>query len=203
LNWFKGGVTRELVLAEHPNRAIMARVSAAPEISVLPFEKTIEMEVGGVVFTTSTTLYKGNISLEFISDTPFWYARQNLLYYDTTNNIGIFAGAKLSENEELLKEAIKIIYEDRIPFSSMITRTMHFGADSYASIGTDLVYCQTAGPINASDPTAEPSNWSELSTRAGYFMEDDEYWKGARIEAEDALVAIGRIAGAALVPENA
>jgi len=26
LHWFKAGIARELVLAEHPNRAIMARV---------------------------------------------------------------------------------------------------------------------------------------------------------------------------------
>jgi len=48
LHWFRGGITRELVLAEHPNRAIMARISAPPQLdNLIPFEKKIQVQVGG------------------------------------------------------------------------------------------------------------------------------------------------------------
>lgn len=40
-NWFKPGMTRELILAEHPNRAIDARVAAAPVMNVVPFEEKV------------------------------------------------------------------------------------------------------------------------------------------------------------------
>jgi hypothetical protein len=43
LHWFAAGKIRELILAEHPNRAIMARVSEPPRLSVLPFEKPIRI----------------------------------------------------------------------------------------------------------------------------------------------------------------
>jgi len=36
--WFAPGKERELILSEHPNRAILARVAAAPVYSFLPFE---------------------------------------------------------------------------------------------------------------------------------------------------------------------
>ena len=35
--WFIPGVERELILSEYPNRAIMARVSSAPQITMIPF----------------------------------------------------------------------------------------------------------------------------------------------------------------------
>ena len=38
LRWFAAGQTRELILAEHPNRALMTRVKSAPELSLVPFE---------------------------------------------------------------------------------------------------------------------------------------------------------------------
>jgi len=38
LYWFKAGVHRELILAEHPNRAVMARVATPPVLNLLPFE---------------------------------------------------------------------------------------------------------------------------------------------------------------------
>ena len=44
--WFKPGTEKELILTEYHNRAIMARVSAPPQISLLPFEKKITVKVG-------------------------------------------------------------------------------------------------------------------------------------------------------------
>ena len=36
--WFRAGSIRELILAEHPNRAIMARIANPPQLHLLPFE---------------------------------------------------------------------------------------------------------------------------------------------------------------------
>ena len=36
--WFKPGIEKELILSENHNRAIMARVSTTPVISMIPFE---------------------------------------------------------------------------------------------------------------------------------------------------------------------
>ena len=77
--WFRPGVTRELILAEHPNRAIMARIAEPPEFSFLPFEKVTSTMIAGRSYETSVTEYKGTGSITFIADDPFWYARYNLL----------------------------------------------------------------------------------------------------------------------------
>ena len=60
-HWFKAGVTRELILAEHPNRAIMARVSAPPTLNLLPFETDVKLSISSIEYSTKTTLYKGDI----------------------------------------------------------------------------------------------------------------------------------------------
>lgn len=77
--WFRPGTTRELILAEHPNRAIMARIAEPPEFSFLPFEKKAITTIAGRTYETSITEYKGTINLTFVADDPFWYARYNLL----------------------------------------------------------------------------------------------------------------------------
>jgi len=46
--WFQAGEIRELILSEHPNRGILARVGEAPEIAVLPFPRTIVTTVDNV-----------------------------------------------------------------------------------------------------------------------------------------------------------
>jgi hypothetical protein len=79
LYWFKAGVARELILSEHPNRAIMARVSKPPALSLLPFEGEAEILVGLNTYKTKTTLYKGEITLELVADDPHWYAITNVL----------------------------------------------------------------------------------------------------------------------------
>ena len=50
--WFRAGSIRELILAEHPNRAIMARVSAPAGISVLPFEQDTDVQIIGKTYYT-------------------------------------------------------------------------------------------------------------------------------------------------------
>jgi len=44
-HWFMGGKAKELILSEHPNRAIMARVSDPPALKLLPFEKRVNMQI--------------------------------------------------------------------------------------------------------------------------------------------------------------
>jgi hypothetical protein len=74
-------------LAEHPNRAILARVANPPQLHLLPFEAevTVPFYSGGeqadgshvntTLKTTSTTVYRGEIDLELVMDEPFWYAK--------------------------------------------------------------------------------------------------------------------------------
>ena len=73
--WFQPGIEKELVLSEYNNRKILARVSAPPKISLLPFEKDIEVKVGNRYYSTKTSLYKGEITLDFVMDDPYWYSK--------------------------------------------------------------------------------------------------------------------------------
>ena len=78
--WFAPGKVRELILMEHPNRAIMARVSEPPQFSMLPFETKANAKILGQNFVTEVTLFKGDISLSFVMDEPYWYAKNNIIY---------------------------------------------------------------------------------------------------------------------------
>ena len=88
LHWFRPGDTKELILAEHPNRAILARVSAVPQLHLLPFEGKTTVKISGKEYETSTTLYRGEIDLELIADTPHWYGKTNILgRIDTSTSV--------------------------------------------------------------------------------------------------------------------
>lgn len=104
--WFVPGIERELILTEHSNRAIKARVSAAPTMSLLPFEEDIEVNIAGEEnsITTKISLYKGEMNLNFIMDDPHWYSIQSY-----------FSG-------ELTPEIAKVIYEDNVPYISMLDK---------------------------------------------------------------------------------
>lgn len=80
--YFKPGIARRLILSEYPFRYSMARISSPPEISMLPFEKKITTEYG----TFRTTEYKGEITLNFVMDDPFWYNTEDAIYF-TANNL--------------------------------------------------------------------------------------------------------------------
>ena len=122
---FSAGKIGELVLAEHPNRGILARISEAPEYSVLPFEEKTTVKVAGQDYETSTTTYKGKITLNFVIDDPFWYSRASLLdSLDGSNNTGFDRfwtdanGRKVHALDS--KDALKIILEDRVPVTQML-----------------------------------------------------------------------------------
>ena len=77
--WFKPGVTRELILAEHPNRAIMARIAEPPTFSLMPFEKKVSTKIGGQTYTgISVTEYKGTIQIKFVADDPFCHTNSSI-----------------------------------------------------------------------------------------------------------------------------
>ena len=78
LHWFQPGKVRELVLSEHPNRAVLARVAATPELHLLPFEQPTIKKIAGQEYKTSTTLYKGEITLTFVMEEPYWYSKINI-----------------------------------------------------------------------------------------------------------------------------
>lgn len=143
LHWFKAGVSRELILAEHPNRAIMARVSQPPTLNLLPFAQDVSVMLSSASYQTKTTLYKGDIELSLVMDKPHWYAIKNILgekvtkdghdYYEdiwidvnTGNPVSIFAS----------QDALKVLYEDGIPLGSMISNSMLLGNGAYANVDT-------------------------------------------------------------------
>lgn len=97
-HWFKPGVERELILAEHPNRAIMARMETQPAYSFIPFEEKTE-------WGFSTTLYKGDINISFVMDDPFWYGKENIFILNYQDG----------QSEYTIDTAtMKIIYEDNL-----------------------------------------------------------------------------------------
>lgn len=126
--WFVPGKARELILAEHPNRAIMARVSTQPQISLLPFEYTTSTFILGKKYETSITQYKGDIRLSFTMDEPYWYAKYSLIgpYLEDAGansivNIAqdperirdLIAGEIITEDDWREKKPIVLDYKDR------------------------------------------------------------------------------------------
>lgn len=114
INWFKPGEEKELIFAEHPNRAIMARVMTAPTMSMIPFTQEAEIIINEVVYTTTTSLYKGDITLSFIMDSPFWYAKSNLLAINNDAVVTQWINANGEAINDYSEDMLKIILEDRV-----------------------------------------------------------------------------------------
>ena len=122
--WFTPGVIRELVLMERPNRAILARVSSVPAYNLIPFEHKTTVKLADNDYETSTTLYKGSISLELVMDDPFWYSLHSFLSYEHTVDGTTFLSPSqtIDANGEVVhifddKDALKMILEDGIPIA--------------------------------------------------------------------------------------
>ena len=130
-NWFRPGIARELILAEHPNRGIMARVVSTPAMNMLPFEEKQEITLENeTTYNFSTTVYRGNINLAFTMDDPFWYSIDNEI--------------ELSDSE-----GFKVMMEDGIPPISSKEESIYYGDnEEYISIGPansrQLYYCGSA-----------------------------------------------------------
>ena len=181
LYWFSAGRTKELILAEHPNRAILARVAEPPTLDLLPFEEKIEVTISNYIYPTSTTLYKGTINLSFVMDSPHWYSKKNILgekdgdryidYWDDVNGnrVEIFSS----------QDALKILYEDGIPLGSMIQKNMLLGQGEFANVEDNII--SRVWEIIGLDP----------DTGA-------DIGRGARVEADNAVAPyqMGMIAGA-------
>ena len=143
LYWFRAGSTRELILAEHPNRGILARVASAPQLDLLPFEEPVDFYVNEVPYNTSTTLYKGTISLSLIMDSPHWYSLTNILGRKSGNR---YVDEWRDANGTLVniftsKDALKILYEDGIPLGSIIQKNMLLGNGGYANVENNISSC--------------------------------------------------------------
>lgn len=122
-NYFRPGEAKELVLSEFPNRAIMARVTAAPSISLLPFEGSTTFSIGGKTNIVKTSLYKGEIRLDFIMDDPYWYSKSS--YINKTTGF--------------TQDELKTILEDGIPSSNMFNSSFRcFLADNYYYNGSEI-----------------------------------------------------------------
>lgn len=138
LYWFQPGKVRELILSEHPNRAAQARVASAPELHLLPFEEPAVKKIGEQEYKTSTTLYKGEITLTFVMEEPYWYSKINIFgYYDgqVYHDVWIDAnGNKVNIFND--PDAIKIALEDNIPIAGMIDASMLLGDNTFADADT-------------------------------------------------------------------
>ena len=208
LHWFRGGMTRELILAEHPNRAIMARVAAPPQLEMLPYEKKVMVNIGIGAYETSTTVYKGFITLDLVADSPFWYAKSNILLRgEDQNGDPEYNGQSIFTDENTLKEALKIIYEDTVPAPDMVQYNMHFGGDTYIMVGDgdNAPYTLIAERLDTNNPGVQPANWQ--SNTSGYFIiqkdGQNQYWKGAAVQTSvEDTTNIGRIAGAFTAAED-
>lgn len=115
-NWFAPGEEKELILSEHHNRAILARIASAPQISLLPFKHEEEIQIGTNKYPVVTSLYKGDIVLEFVMDDPHWYSK---LGYITTATPS--------------KEELKIILEDGVPHKDMIGNSCFLPEGKYCT----------------------------------------------------------------------
>ena len=138
LYWFRAGDTKELILAEHPNRAILARLAEAPALNLLPFEHEVEVKIQGDSYKTKTTLYKGDINIKFIMDEPHWYAKDNILGIKDEQN-QVYTNEWVDANGNTVsvfasEDALKILYEDGIPLGTMIQKDMLVGNGAYASV---------------------------------------------------------------------
>ena len=161
LYWFSPGQNRELILAEHPNRAIIARVKEPPELELLPFEDVITVEFGGQTFNTSTTKYKGEIGLSLTMDEPFWYAKTNIFGF--LDNSGIYHDTWVDANGEVVSvegdpDALKVAFEDGIPFSSMLQVSLLLGNNTFANLDSEANAIISLNPASSITATYDPDN---------------------------------------------
>ena len=192
LFWFHAGEAKELILSEHPNRAIMARVAQPPQLSLLPFEYDTAITLSSVTYPAKTTLYKGDITLDFVMDEPHWYAVDNILgklkdvvidgetkkrYIDVWDDIT----KNPPEEVEIFasQDALKILVEDGIPLGSMIDQNMLLGNGAFANVqnNTDsLTWSLSEDQIEIvnAEPTGE-------GARINGTITDEEYADRSRL----------------------
>ena len=75
-------------------------------MNMLPFEDEVETKIGGKSYAVSSSIYKGDISLDLVADYPFWRAKEGLI-----------------TNEIPTADELKAIQEDGIPYFTMFSGT--------------------------------------------------------------------------------
>ena len=169
LHWFRAGISRELILAEHPNRGIMARVAEPPHFNLLPFEHEVEIKISGNSYKTKTTLYKGDIELKLVMDQPYWYGLSNILGERREVLVGNqpldrfvdkWVDVSTGESVDIFDspDALKVLYEDGIPLGSVIDANMILGNGGYANVTN-----QTEGLIWSKNQTPEGNDWTRIT----------------------------------------
>ena len=122
--WFKPGTVRDLILSEHPSRAIRARVGSVPEYSMIPFEKETEVKIGGLIYKTSTTIYRGEISLQFTMEEPYWHSISNVMCYKEDSDPVDYDSWLSAQGIPAYiygdPDAIKVVLEDNLPLNAML-----------------------------------------------------------------------------------
>lgn len=111
--WFQPGIERELILSENHNRGILARIASTPQMSLLPFEKEVVVQIGEQKYPTKTSLYKGEIKIDFVMDDPYWYSIESLY------------------SENITPEISKVILEDGVPHLKMIHTDCFLAGEKY------------------------------------------------------------------------
>ena len=181
--WFAPGNERELILSEHPNRAIFARVASAPVLSFIPFEKQTTLKMNGQDYNTSTTLYRGEVSLSFIMDEPHWHGILSYMptYVDKktleilepdSNNIN-------KVNSLNNKDMLKVMLEDGIPHQSvLIGNPENLTSEENFFLGNNLLVTRKALVSDVSDPNPTDTIHARVSgpggtlTRLGVTVEE-------------------------------
>lgn len=169
-SWFRPGQNKELVLAENPNRGILARVASVPIYSLLPFQEPTKITFEGINYETSTTLYKGEITLSFIMDEPFWYSRSPLIKYYYTDQENKFGSMRNTYDSEITmyetikdKDMIKVIIEDNIPYVEFLNTEAILADNTYAILhSSDNNNTYYSSIIAAQDTEVSPSNYAHI-----------------------------------------
>ena len=160
-NWFRAGQIRELILAEHPNRGIMARISQAPQISMIPFKKHKNVIINEQTVEVTIIEYRGNIQLNFVMDEPFWYAINNIYgeVVEDENGYRRLINKQTDINGNILhdldEDGYKTVIEDRIPAGTMIDDDMNLSDGVRLIPYNKYKYTLTNDKIEAVEKTAE------------------------------------------------
>lgn len=185
--WFAPGKIRQLVRAEHPNRAILARVREAPTLNMLPFEGEEEAVFAQTRIKVPTTIYKGDITIGFVADDPFWYSLCNMLgtrYAIVNNSDQPIPASQYTMDQHFLyyefrwydasgklvetftdKDALKIILQDNIPTANMIRIFSNF------FLGDNNIICNYQQAVNqayTNSAIVAPENYNDESTEHMY-----------------------------------
>lgn len=177
--WFAAGKERELILAEHPNRAILARVENVPALALLPFEKNITVDLGikkndqeKVLYETKTTVYRGEITLNFVMDQPHWYSKLNYMpIYIKKKEL---TETTIDDEDGIValddKDMIKILAEDGIPYQSNVFSNMFLGNGTKAVVSEARVGSAETGVSYVGIKIGESEGIEISSNKPGYLF---------------------------------